>query len=418
MPYKNARKKVARRVPRRRLQSYTPKQKEQILRNAAASIAGGYASLRRRSFTPATASSYMKNKKKSSSSDSSSWYPRGTADQGLADYKKSTATYGRRAPLGKLVKKATYQTLNTQVYSIFNYGKWNRGQGNLMVRSNQPGALGTLLVQPLHLWELTAINQGSGASVNYPAAFYECQFTNETATGQVTWLTNVNNSTTTATGLDQFAGLYNPGFNPHLTYSSQPSYLIDQTFEGQADDILEKVKCTMVLNGPTQRSTKWCIQLVQLSEEVTPGIENASSNEATAFWQAMCRPYGFSPLETGPRGELKKNIKYLKTVEYIMDSPESNEDHLTARMRHIDFTMYFNRKQKYRWGRVNDLTNMSTADIPLDTVGAFSTKPEPKARIYLMIRALSSQTGPSVAPTNTVFPSYDIKLDMTHKKSD
>jgi hypothetical protein len=87
-------------------------------------------------------------------------------------------------------------------------------------------------------------------------------------------------------------------------------------------------------------------------------------------------------------------------------------------MRHIDFTMYLNCKQNYRWGRVNDLTNISVADTPLDTVGAFSTKPDPKARIYLMIRALCTYQGPSVAPTNAIFPSYDIKLDMTHKKSD
>jgi len=406
------RKKAPRRQPRRRLQGYSAKQKDAILREAARTIAGGYSAARGMyaKRTPASSSKTVTKTRKQT-------YDR-TPDQGLSDYKKSVATYGRRAPLAKLVKKATYQTLNTQVYSIFNYGAWNRGSGKIMVRSNQPGALGTTLIQPLQLWDLSAINQGSGASVNYPAAFYECQFTNETATGEVIWLTNVNNATTTAVGLDQFAGLYNPGFNPHLTYSSQPSYLIDPTYEGQADTILEKVKCTMVLNGPSQRSTKWCIQLVQLSEAVTPGVVDASSNESTAFWQAMCRPYGYSPLETGPRGELKKNIKILKTMEYIMDSPESVEDHLTARMRHIDFSIYLNRKQNYRWGRVNDLTAMNISDIPLDTVGSFSTKPDPKARIYLMIRALCTYQGPSVAPNNGLFPSYDIKLDMTHKKSD
>jgi len=407
-------KRKARRMARRKLQM-TPKQRNMILKGAAQTVAGGYATVKK--YSSKYGIGRMGNARRIGQSVNPD-YKKTPVDQGLADYKKAVAFYGRRASLGKLVKKATYQTLNTQVYSIFNYGPWNRGEGKIMIRSNQPGAVGTVVHQPLHLWDLSAINQGSGASVNYPAAFYECRFTSETTTGAVTWLTNVNNASTTATGLDQFAGLYNPGFNPHLTYSSQPSYLIDPTYEGQADTILEKVKCTMVLNGPTQRSTKWCIQLVQLSDTVTPGVDLASSNEATAFWQAMCRPYGFSPLETGPRGELKKNIKYLKTMEYIMDSPESNEDHLTARMRHVDFTMYLNRKQNYRWGRVNDLTNISVADTPLDTVGAFSTKPDPKARIYLMIRALCTYQGPSIAPTSALFPSYDIKLDMTHKKSD
>jgi hypothetical protein len=291
-----------------------------------------------------------------------------------------------------------------------------------MLRSNQSGALGTDLIQPIHLWELTGVPQGQGGSISYPNAFYELGFSNETSVGFVKWYTHVNNAATTASGLDQAGSLFSFQYNPHLTYTDKAKDLNLQNYQGPgSDDILEKVHCTMVLNGPTQRSTKWCLQIVQLSEEVTPGIGEGSSNENTAFWQAMARPYGYSPLETGPRKELQKNIKVLKTVEYIMDSPESNEDHLTCRMRHVDFSMYFNRKQNYRWGRINDLTAMNVADIPNDQVfgpPTFSTKVEPKARIYLMIRALCQYQGPSIAPTSAVYPSYDIKLDLTHKSID
>jgi hypothetical protein len=291
-----------------------------------------------------------------------------------------------------------------------------------MVRSNQAGALGTAVVSPIHLWDLTAVPQGGGTNTRYPAAFYECGFSTESSNGNVFWTTHVNGAATSAFGLDQTGTTFNYGYNPSQTYTTKTQNLTaNANHEGPgANSILEKVKCTMVLNGPTARSTKWCIQLVQLSEAVTPGTELPSfTNEPTAFWQAMARPYGYSPLETGPRGELKSNIKILKTLEYIMDSPESSEDHLTSRMRHIDFSMYFNRKVNYRWGRNNDLTTMDTADIPIDaTTQVFSSKPDPKARIYLMVRALCTYLGPNATPLNSLFPSYDIKLDITHKSSD
>jgi hypothetical protein len=411
-----SRKKAPRRTTRRRLQAYTPKQKNAILKEAARAVAGGYATVRRMS-GKSPKRTFAQSVRKSPSGMYTD-----AKDQGLADYKKSRAKYGKRATIAALTRKATRMNLNTTVYSIYNYGPWNRGSGNLMIRSNQSGAAGTDLIQPIHLWELNGVPQGQAADIKFPAAFYELGFNNETSSGAVKWYTHVNNAATTATGLDQSAGLFSPNYNPHLTYTDKIKDLNLQNYQGPGtDDILEKVRCTMVLNGPQQRSTKWCIQIVQLSEEVTPGIGDATSNENTAFWQAMARPYGFSPLETGPRKELRKNIKVLKTVEYIMDSPESNEDHLTSRMRHVDFSMYFNRKQSYRWGRINDLTNMNVQDVPNDQIfgpNVFSTKVEPKARIYLMIRALCQYQGPNVAPTNAVYPSYDIKLDITHKSVD
>jgi hypothetical protein len=65
----------------------------------------------------------------------------------------------------------------------------------------------------------------------------------------------------------------------------------------------------MALNGPQQRSKKWRIQVIQIFDEVTPGITDDYSNAANAFRQAMARAFGFSPTETGPRMKLKKHIK-------------------------------------------------------------------------------------------------------------
>lgn len=422
MPYKNGRKKVARRVPRRRLQTYTAKQKEQILRNAATSIAGGYASLRRRSFTPATASDYMKNRRKKSSSSSESIEGRGSIRSGgMQDYVRSSARMGYKKSKATLVKKLTTATVNTTVYTMHNYGAWNRGEGILRLAANQPGLAGTALDMPIHLWDLTAAPQGSGTSLLRPAVFYNCQFTNETATGSVQWQTHVNGAVALATGLDQRATLGSINYNPTATYVTTQREGVTAGFEGGpgATSFLEKVNASLILNGPQQRATKWLIQVVQLSEEVIPGANPDSSNVNTAFWQAMAKPFGYSPLETGPRMELRKHIKVLKSLEYLMDSPENSEDHLTARMRHVNFTMYLNRKLNYRWSHVNDLVAINAADVPIDSgTASFACHVHPKARVFLMLRALCTFTGPSVAATNLIYPSYDMKLDITHKSMD
>jgi hypothetical protein len=372
--------------------------------------------------TAKAASEFMKKKRSSSSSESSSAVSRSNnADQGMQDYRKSSSKFGVKQLTAKLAKRLTVQTINTTVYTIHNYGAWNRGEGTLNLAALQTGILGTAVRMPVHLWDLTAVPQGTGAGILYPAVFYDLNFSNETSTGTVGWTTHVNNASATATGLDQRASGNTINYNPTVTYASTQKELVSSGIEGGpgASSYLEKVRATLVLNGPQQRATKWCIQLVQLSDEVIPGVNPDSSNTPTAFWQSMAKPYGFSPLETGPRRELTKHIKYLKTMTFSMDSPENSEDHLTARMRHVDFSAYLNRKLNYRWGHTNDLVNLNVQDVPRDnTTSSFSSHVHPKARIYLMIRALCTYQGPSVAYSNTIYPSYDIKMDITHKSMD
>ena len=108
-------------------------------------------------------------------------------------------------------------------------------------------------------------------------------------------------------------------------------------FGGGAKSYIESFKAKFVLNGPQTKPTKFCIQLVQLSETVTPGWAGTNDTIANAFWQAMSKLYGFSPLDPGPSAHLRKYLKVLKTMTVVMDSPESSEDHvnlLTTRQLH------------------------------------------------------------------------------------
>ena len=185
----------------------------------------------------------------------------------------------------------------------------------------------------------------------------------------------------------------------------------------------------MILNGPTEKPTKWCIQLIQLKQEVTPGVNTVTSGTSTnpngpeladAFWASIAKPYAHSPLDNNLPRRLQKYIKVLKSYYVSMDTPQSDEDHLKARMHHLTFTAYLNRTCNYQWGTESDRITPVSIDIPENgflnsATNEFMTCVHPNARVYLMIRALCEFQGPNISPTEALFPSYDIVLNTTHR---
>lgn len=103
-----------------------------------------------------------------------------------------------------------------------------------------------------------------------------------------------------------------------------------------------------------------------------------------------------------------------------MDTPESGEDHLRARMRHLTMNLYLNRTCNCQWGTEADKIALNAADIPENGFlnnndNEFLTTVHPNARVYLMVRALCEYAGPSAVPTEQTFPSYDIVLTSPHR---
>jgi hypothetical protein len=171
------------------------------------------------------------------------------------------------------------------------------------------------------------------------------------------------------------------------------------------------VKFRLLLNSPTQRSTKFIIQLVQLHEEVLPGAPATALN--TAFWQTLIKPFMHSPLADGMDKDMKKYIKILKSQTVSLDAPESVEDHMTSRTKLLNIFYALNRTCNYRWGQFADRQAMETNDLIKNlNIQNISTHVEPKARIYMMIRAQCEQVGAIVAST---VPSYDIVAKFYHK---
>jgi hypothetical protein len=344
----------------------------------------------------------------------------------MSDYRRTSVKYGKKVTAAKRARKLTRQQISRTVLSLRNYGAWNRGEGNVRIASVQPSGTGFPLTQPVHLWDLTCMTKGTGTGFKHPVGFYELGFTNELETGTVQWKviddTGIRNLSDQekvpyTTSNDAVSG-FSPQYQMHLSQTDSSSVLVpSQTGRLGLDgkySYIESFKAHLMLNGPQQKATKWCIQLVQFSEEVSPYQQ---TELATAFWQQLAKPYGYNPLEPGLRASLRRHMKILKTVVVNMDAPESSEDHLNARMRQVDFRGFLNRNANYKWDFESDRVNLDRNDVVNDfdqDHNVFSTHVHPKARIYMMVRALCTldQTAGWSAASQ---PSYDIKLDVVHR---
>lgn len=343
------------------------------------------------------------------------------SQQVLQDYRRVGVRFGRKISAAKRARKLTRQNVNTTILSLRDYGSWGRAYGNVTIGSYQVGIAGTELTCPVHLWDVTTLPQGRSTATSVGASFYELRFTSENSNANPAWYTSVGGNIVPVNDIQMASTTFAKERNLYPTYQSNTSDITIPNHSGGKDSFLEKINAQLVLFGPRTKSVKWAIQLVQFSDEVTPGVGTGiyDSQVARNFWQAMAKPYGYSPIETGPRMELRKHYKVLKSYYCNLDSPESTEDHLQSRVQHVDFRAHLNRKCNYRWNWIGDGVNMSTDDIPEDSAlpTVFSTHVHPKARVYIMIRALCQQR-PAEDWDSLYFPSYDIKLDTYHKSLD
>lgn len=341
-----------------------------------------------------------------------------SASVGNPDRASSSHTHGRPLKRAKIIKKLLKSSINNTVFAISNFGAAYRGEGGITIANLQAALTDTNLLEcPLHLWELNGSPQGVNTDILVPVIFYKLFFDNSTDTTNVSWRAAITSNTPvdTVTNINTSRLLSgaNEQYNLARIEADANTDLNDlRNYGGPgARGYVAGVKFRLLLNSPQQRSTKFVIQLVQLSEEVVPGAAVTTVN--TAFWQTMIKPYMFSPLADGLHGDFKKYIKILRSQTVTLDAPESIEDHMTSRTKLLNIFYALNRTCNYRWGQNADKQAMETNDLIKNiNINNISTHVEPKARIYMMIRAQAEQVG---ALTNTVVPSYDIVAKFYHK---
>lgn len=415
--YRKPRRYRRRRATRRRLQAQTVGRKRSL--DVREAINTGVGAAKMASNVYRAYNRYRGNSRASSSSKHQ------LVPQTNTDHKRIKSRLGRRLRLATRNYRLMRDTVLRRSLGLTNYGAWNRGFGNVKIQSGQAGAIGSEIQCPVHLYDLTAVPQAQSNTTIYPNVHYKLYFTDETDGCLVNWKK------------EDSLEVYSPVggvVNPTATVLRKESHLFPVFYDRNLTDagatagnftahvgpksFLESVNCRLGLYGPQQAPTKWLIQVVQLHQDVAP---HQGSTLATAFWQALAKPYGYSPLEIGNWKLVKKKLKVLKSIVITMDAPESSEDHVNARMRQVDFQVYLNRRCNYRWHDNADLTTMNAGDQPeeVDLDNQYiKTHVHPNARVYLMVRALTSYQGPGAVFTNNNQASMDLRLHATHRSMD
>lgn len=340
------------------------------------------------------------------------------------DFLSTKSKFGRRQTKAKRIKKLVTTDSRVDKYALRNYNAWGTGYGANVLQSVQVGAAGAQVESPIHLFDLSAVPQSDTAgAIMYPATHYVLNFSNETDTGVVKWLyfANAGGVLNQVPTDDSFSTTQNKERSFYLvdtdgrgTFATNAAQNNTQ-FPG-AHSILEKFQANLLFYGAQSHCTKFEIALVQLSDDVSP---HQVSDRSTSVWQSMHKTWGYSPIETNNSRLVYKHVKFLKRETFMLDSPGAGDGDALSRIRQINFGGYLNRRCNYNWGKYTDRMNIGAEDTLENGVSTlnFATHVHPKARVYMMIRAMVpfKQVPVGTAIDYTTAASYDIHLSVTHR---
>lgn len=300
-----------------------------------------------------------------------------------SDFSAIYKSGGKRLKLSKLVKA----NKEYGIYQYANISPFGGASGNFVLRNWQT-ALGAVLHAPVHLYDLSACNQMTGAGVVKANPVHMLRFTNETDTATVSWENLGVNYTTISSP--------NSTINPTLT----------DWFPG-GRDVMEYVSADILFYCPSQTATRISVSLVQIrDEEFVP--TNSATVRNTAFWQGVCKRFMRNPIETSD-SRWHKYIKVLKTIKFYMDPKETTEN-VNARCKRVRLFQRLNRTCNYNYIH-QDRINMLNQDEQINTGSGLQTTVHPNARIFLMI---TGQARLASADDAARHPTYDINLKIKH----
>lgn len=345
--------------------------------------------------------------------------------QNTSDFLVTNTRFGRRYTKAKRVKKLVTNDQRLDKFTLRNYQPWGTGNGANILQSVQNGTVGNVVESPIHLFDLTAAPQSrADGVVLYPTTHYVLTFTNETDQGAVAWKTydgsgqlfGISSDTTSTTQPIKERSFYLTDTDGHGLFTTTSTHQNVNQFPG-ANSLLESFKAKLLFYSCRNHCTKFEVALIQTSEDCAL---HEASNRATAVWQAMHKTWGYSPIEEGNNRLMYKHIKFLKRMSFVIDSPNGGGDaDLGSRLRQVNFGGYLNRKCNYNWGKNTDRVAINTEDTFENGEASLehSTHVHPKARVYMMIRAMVPYRTNGVAgtPDYNSAASYDIMLTTSHR---
>lgn len=203
-----------------------------------------------------------------------------------------------------------------------------------------------------------------------------------------------------------------------------------------AKSVLNWADIRLMLYGRNNQPTRFTVQLVQFDPDVIPDTSPASRSNAQLtsideFYEYLVKQYCSNPLNT-TNSRLRKYMKVMYTKEIMIQPKDGDYANVPPpNCKELRIFKWLNRLCRYDW----DERRQGTGQVPVTgtmeynrTQGDFKQTVEPRARIYLMIRAQTQVESTSVnyatwsatayngnrtGVANT-YPTYDIMIRTNH----
>jgi len=291
--------------------------------------------------------------------------------------------------------------------------------GKLQLRLRGTGAVRDT---PLHIYDLSGtINYDGTATVAAtPGKYMTFSGNGELALGAVAF--------GTLPGQELSApGTVNNAWQYETTEQSSTSNL---QYPHQQDK-LDWVNVKLLLYGSQAQAVKYKIDFVQLADDwldpdstVNDLFKGADRNR---FWFNMIKQYTYNPILTPQTRDIKA-LKVLRSYSCIIEPTltidQPADGGIVPRTKELNLFYRMNRSQKYDWLDNQSLTSPVGDDgVYLETAGVEQIQNpsnkatvHPKARIHMIIRALSTKTGQTVDYDPKYNPSYDIVIRKCHSQ--
>nr|AMH87754.1 putative capsid protein [Pacific flying fox faeces associated circular DNA molecule-2] len=276
---------------------------------------------------------------------------------------------------------------------------------------NPSGTYNGQFTAPVHLYSLTAAPQGSDAA-SRPTARYTLVRPSESAS----YIT-----------FQKSTEVWKP-------INTAQGETLSMSYPGQMD-VLKAVSLKFVLFGALTRPVRYRIDMVQiLDQTLQPDwLYNYGSQQgpeqaaALAFWTELHREYLFSPCSFANGNATKGKIKYIKSWTHLFQPRDTTETgagtgydtSLTPIAHSHIFNIYhrFNRIQRYNYSDTGFTTEPTAGvDTPITNFGVNRQDVHPRARIYLMVRALSCTPNVKSQNVPAISPSYDLSMRTYHEQ--
>lgn len=320
---------------------------------------------------------------------------------------QSNRNSGRRLRFStKFTRKYVRKQTELQKYRFGQISNYGGLTGPLIFPNFQTGN-GATKQAPCTLIDLCGTYNLDGNSLITPQTTWNINFTDETGSGSVQFVP--------ATAGWQLAPLdISGGQNTVVSYAPKKQ------------DFLKWVKINLLFYTPLSIPTKISVQMVQfkdprfvpLGTTYPQTTETATFNPATAFWRNYLKDYMYNPISPSSGVDMSKWMKVLHSDTFILNPKDTDETSNTRYKIHKIFKN-FNRFQNYAYETNYDSVNLDSVDLPVRT-GENDVTVHPRARVYLIIRAMSvEQQAETYPPANwwNLWPSADIYVETCHMNS-